>query len=110
MFPQPERQHEWLKRFVGEWTFTADCFMGPDQPSSQSTGTENVRMFGDLWVIGEMTTTMPGGGEMRSIMTLGDDVPAQPFQHSAHFRHAPSQDLAQGAWRAQVALCALIDT
>lgn len=73
MMSQPEKNHEWLKRFVGEWEFTAECSMGPNKPSETTKGSEKARMFGELWVIGEMTSGMPGGGEMKSIITLGYD-------------------------------------
>ena len=30
--PAPQVEHQWLDRMAGEWTFTTECSMGPDQP------------------------------------------------------------------------------
>lgn len=79
MFSPATAQHEWLKNFVGEWRFEAECVMGPGQPPSKSTGTETVRMLGYLWLICEGRGAMPGGGEMSSIMTLGFDPARNRF-------------------------------
>ncbi|MDX2132238.1 MAG: DUF1579 domain-containing protein [Planctomycetota bacterium] len=73
MMTPPQKQHEWLRRFVGEWTSEFECVMGPDQPAMKSKGREVVRMVGDLWVVFEGEGEMPGGGTMTSILTLGFD-------------------------------------
>ncbi len=77
--PKPRKEHEWLKRLVGEWTFEAECIMGPDQPPMQNTGSETVRSLGDLWTVGEWTSEMPEGGNCDSLMTLGFDPQRQRF-------------------------------
>lgn len=71
--PVPQKEHQWLQRLVGEWTFEAECSMGPDQPPMKNTGKETVRSLGGLWTIGEGLGEMPGGGTCQSIMTLGYD-------------------------------------
>ncbi len=74
MMSKPEQQHQWLKRFVGEWAFDSECFMGPDKPPAKSSGVEVVRMLGELWMVAEMHSEMPdGGGPMSAIMTVGFD-------------------------------------
>jgi hypothetical protein len=78
-FPQPQAEHKWLQKLVGEWTYEGDCSMGPDQPPSKMTGTETVRSLGGLWTIGEGTGGMPGGGTSMSVMTLGYDPVKQKF-------------------------------
>jgi len=75
----PHKEHFWLKKFVGEWTFESECSMGPDQPKMKTTGSESVRMLGDLWVIGEGRGEMPGGGEGRMIITVGYDPGKKKF-------------------------------
>lgn len=30
---EPQKEHEWLNKLVGNWTFEAECFMGPGQPT-----------------------------------------------------------------------------
>ncbi|MBX3384248.1 MAG: DUF1579 domain-containing protein [Phycisphaeraceae bacterium] len=64
-------EHRWLRRFLGEWSYEGECSMGPGQDSAKFKGVETVRAFGDLWVIGESVGEMPGGGEARSILTVG---------------------------------------
>ena len=77
--PEPRKEHQWLQRLVGEWTFEAECSMGPDQPPMKSTGKETVRSLGGLWTIGEGEGEMPGGGLCQSIMTLGFDPRTNRF-------------------------------
>jgi len=77
--PEPHKEHRWLQRLVGEWTFETECQMGPDQPPTKSSGQESVRSLGGLWTIGEGCGEMPVGGEYRSIMTLGFDPQTQRF-------------------------------
>lgn len=79
MQAEPQQQHHWLDRLVGDWTFEAECVMGPDQPPSKSGGTESVRSLGGLWTVGEGEGDMPGGGTTKSIMTLGYDPQQQCY-------------------------------
>lgn len=73
MQTEPQREHRWLHKFVGEWTFESECVMGPDQPPMKSQGVEVVRSLGGLWTIAEGEGEMPGAGLMKSVMTLGFD-------------------------------------
>lgn len=73
MMAEPTNEHRWLLRMVGEWSFEGECMMGPDQPPMKSTGNCVTRSLGDLWTLNEGWGEMPGGGEMRSIITLGYD-------------------------------------
>lgn len=79
MQAEPQRQHQWLSRLVGDWSFESECLMGPDQPPMKSQGVESVRSLGGLWTIGEgqCEATDPGG--MKSIMTLGYDPVSGQF-------------------------------
>jgi hypothetical protein len=76
---EPQAEHKWLQKLVGQWTFEADCVMGPDQPATKHTGSERVRSVGGLWTLGEGRGEMPGGGEMTSYMTLGFDPAKKRF-------------------------------
>lgn len=72
MIAEPTKEHAWLKRFVGEWTMQGECVMEPGKPPAKSSGRERVRMLGDLWIVGESTMELPGGGgTMDAILTLG---------------------------------------
>jgi hypothetical protein len=73
MMAEPTNDHRWLLRMVGEWTFEGECMMGPDQPAMKSGGRGSIRSLGDLWILNDGAGEMPGGGDMRSIMTLGYD-------------------------------------
>lgn len=73
MQSEPQKEHAWLKQLVGEWTFESEMAGGPDQPPAKYRGSENVRMIGDLWTLGEGTGEMPGGCTGTMLMTLGYD-------------------------------------
>lgn len=75
-----EPQHGWLHRLLGEWTYEAECSMGPDQPPMHSSGTERVHTLGGFWIIGEGEGQMPGGGMARTRLTLGYDARAKRFR------------------------------
>jgi hypothetical protein len=77
-FPEPQTDHLWLHQLVGEWSTESECIMGPDQPNMHVTGSEVVRSFGKLWIIGEGTGD-PQGGACDSIMTLGYDPRIKRF-------------------------------
>lgn len=77
--PEPQSQHLWLQKLVGEWSFESECSMGPDQPPIKNSGREVVRSLGKLWTIGEGTFDTPDGGSCDSVMTLGYDPDAKRF-------------------------------
>lgn len=77
---KPVREHEWLKKMVGKWNVESEMKMGPDGPTESSTGTETFEMFGDLWVLGEGESGMPGGGTMRYRVGLGYDVSFKEYR------------------------------
>jgi hypothetical protein len=73
MKAEPQKEHQWLQRLVGEWIYDGECAMGPGQPLSKFTGIESVRSLGGVWVVGEGQGEMPGGGAATTLMTLGYD-------------------------------------
>jgi hypothetical protein len=77
--PEPQKEHHWLHKLVGDWTFEGECSMGPDQPPMKNIGKETVRSLDGFWTIGEGTGAMPDGGTMHSIMTLGYDPQSKQF-------------------------------
>ncbi|MGH8521937.1 MAG: DUF1579 domain-containing protein [Gammaproteobacteria bacterium] len=70
---EPQKEHQWLQKLVGEWTFESDCHMGPGKPPEKFQGTESVRSLGGLWIMAEGQGEMPGGSAMTTMMTLGYD-------------------------------------
>lgn len=77
--PTPEKQHQWLSRLVGEWTFEHEAPPAPDQPPAKFRGTERVTMIGDVWAVCEGEVAMPDGTHVRNIMTLGYSPQKQTF-------------------------------
>ncbi|MFW6192241.1 MAG: DUF1579 domain-containing protein [Gemmatimonadota bacterium] len=76
---EPGREHEWLQRLVGEWSYEAEAKMGPDDPPHRDAGTESVRSLGGLWVLAEGQGEMPDGNPARTLMTLGYDPERERF-------------------------------
>src|SRR5829696_3590846 len=82
MTAEPQKEHHWLQRLVGEWTVEGEMKAEPGQPDWKSTGTESVRALGGLWIVAEGQSDwivaegqseMPDGGPDMSLMTLGYD-------------------------------------
>jgi Protein of unknown function (DUF1579) len=71
MKTEPQKEHQWLHRLVGEWTYEIDVPGEPGGPPSKMTGTESVRSFGGLWILGEGRGEMPDGSVAASLITLG---------------------------------------
>ncbi len=71
MKPEPQKEHEWLQRFVGEWTFEGEATMEPGKPPAKFSGTESVRSLGGFWILAEGQGEVPcsSGGYAT---TLGD--------------------------------------
>jgi len=77
--PEPQQEHKWLQRLVGEWTSEMEAAMGPDKPKETFRGTESVRSIGGLWMMCEGRGSMPDGGGSTTVMTLGYDPAKQRF-------------------------------
>ncbi|MCA9287780.1 MAG: DUF1579 domain-containing protein [Phycisphaerales bacterium] len=77
--PKPLPQHEWLRRFVGTWSYEHECVMKPGDPPMRATGRETVRAVGDLWLHMEGAGDVPTGGSMTYICLLGYDPDRQRF-------------------------------
>lgn len=76
---EPQDQHRWLHRMVGDWRFECEAVMALDQPPTHFTGTERVRSLGGLWVVGEGSGHMPDGRPSASLLTLGYDPDKRRF-------------------------------
>ena len=70
MQASPEKQHLWLQKLVGQWTFETDA---STPASEKAIGTERVRQVGDLWVVAEGEGRMPDGNAATTLMALGYD-------------------------------------
>lgn len=79
MMAEPQKEHGWLERLVGEWAYEAEAVMAPGQPPVKSEGTESVRSLGGRWVVGEGRGECPGGGPAHTMLTIGYDPARKRF-------------------------------
>jgi len=79
MTTEPQKEHEWLQKLVGEWTCESEAKMKPDEPPTKSQGTESVRSLGGLWILAEGQGEMPGCGAATMLLTLGYDPQKKRF-------------------------------
>lgn len=79
MQAEPQKEHQWLQKLVGAWTYEGECSMGSDQPTMKTSGSEEVRSIGGLWIAAEGSGEMPGGGAATTIMSIGYDPQKQRF-------------------------------
>jgi Protein of unknown function (DUF1579) len=79
MHADPQKQHQWLDQFIGEWISEVEWSMGSDQPPSKSNGTEVVKSLGGLWIIAEGVSEMPDASSDKTMMTLGFDPQSDRF-------------------------------
>lgn len=75
MTAESQKEHQWLQRLVGEWTYEGETVMSANEPPMKSNGTESVRALGDFWILAEGQGAMcgGGGGSATTLMTLGYD-------------------------------------
>lgn len=72
-FPEPVKEHQWLKQFVGQWESESEAMAGPGQEPMKCKGTMSSRMLGGFWVISDMTGDL-GGVNMTAVQTIGYDA------------------------------------
>ena len=68
--PPPQKEHEWLKQFVGEWESESEGSAGPGQPPIKCKGSMSSRMLGGFWVVSESKADVLGT-QMNAIQTIG---------------------------------------
>jgi len=79
MHAEPQKEHHWLQKLVGDWEFEGEAPSEPGKPADKFTGTESVRTLAGLWFVAEGRGEMPGGGEANTVMTLGYDPQRQRY-------------------------------
>lgn len=79
MLAQPQQEHRWLEKLLGEWAVESEAVMEPGKPPMKWRGTETVRSLGGLWILCEGRGEMPGGGVGLTLMTLGYDPAKKRF-------------------------------
>lgn len=73
MLAEPQKEHAWLQKLVGEWSYEHEAIMKPGEPPLKASGVESVRSLGGLWIVAEGRGEMPCGGDATMILTLGYD-------------------------------------
>jgi Protein of unknown function (DUF1579) len=76
---EPQMEHEWLQQLVGKWNYETEVITASGPSPEKSTGTENVRSLGELWILAEGQGEMPGCGAATTLMTLGYDPHQQRY-------------------------------
>lgn len=81
MFPQPTKEHEFLKKFVGEWESTGKTVAAPGQESMTCAAKFHNKMLGGFWLVSEIESEMPGmtGTKFNAMQTLGYDPKSQKY-------------------------------
>ena len=79
MKADPEPEHAWLGKLVGEWEYEVESPLQPGQTPVKLRGTETVRAIGNIWIVAEGVGAMPDGSEARTQMTLGYDPRQKRF-------------------------------
>lgn len=68
--PEPQKEHQWLARLVGEWTLEGEASMGPANPT-KFQGTERGRSLGGVWFIVDGEGAIPDLGSCRAPTARG---------------------------------------
>ena len=77
-FPAPQKEHEWLRQFVGEWESEAESAAVAGQPAMTCKGTMRSRMLGGFWVVSESEADMMGM-QFNAIQTIGYNPQAKKY-------------------------------
>ena len=76
---EPQKEHKWLERLVGEWTYEVEAIMGPGQPPVNTTGRQSTRSIGGVWIQCDSKGGMPDGEPATMVLTLGYDTAKKRF-------------------------------
>jgi len=77
-FPSPQKEHEWLQQFAGDWETHSKAMMGPDQPEIKCEGAIHSRMLGGFWIVSEMKSEAMGMA-MNGVQTIGYDAKKKKY-------------------------------
>jgi hypothetical protein len=71
--PKPQKEHEFLQKFVGDWESVGKGTMGEGQPEMECNGTASNRMLGGFWMVSNGKGDAMGS-PMETMMQLGFDT------------------------------------
>ncbi len=72
MMSGAEKEHQWLKKFVGEWDVVSQSPGGEGQPPVSIESVMKSSMLGELWLVNESEMDI-GGTKVKSIQLIGYD-------------------------------------
>lgn len=75
--PGPQKEHDLLKQFVGEWETEMDT-SGPGEKPMTCKGTMSSKMLGGFWIVSEIETEMMGA-PMKGLQTIGYDPKSKKY-------------------------------
>jgi hypothetical protein len=67
-----EQEHEWLKKFVGQWDVVSEGHGGEGQPAVKGKAVMKSSMLGQLWLVNASDMEI-SGMKMKSIQMIGYD-------------------------------------
>ncbi len=73
-----EKEHAWLKKFVGEWECNSKAPATPGSPAMECSGVMTSSMLGDLWLVNKVENKMQGVS-VHAIQTIGFDAKKKKF-------------------------------
>jgi len=74
-----QKEHLWLSKLTGDWSFEGECVMAPGQAPAKTRGAYTGRSLGGLWTLIEGEGECPDGSTAKSIITLGYDPQKKRF-------------------------------
>lgn len=77
-FPPPQKEHEWLQQFVGEWETESEVSGEAGQPGMKCSGTMKCRSLGGFWVVSDVKNDMPGFS-VSAVQMIGYDPKAKKY-------------------------------
>ena len=76
--PAPQKEHEWLQQFVGDWESEMEVNPGPGLEKSTCKGTSHSKALGGFWVVTEVKSEM-FGTPFTALQTVGYDPKAKKY-------------------------------
>lgn len=70
--PKPQKEHEFLQKFVGEWESVGKGIMAEGAEPMECTGTASNRMLGGFWIVSNGKGEVMGD-TMENVMQIGFD-------------------------------------
>ena len=77
-FPAPQKEHQLLQKFVGQWESESEGTMGPGQPVMKCKGPIHGRALGGFWVVCDMKSEIMGM-HIDAVLTLGFDPASKKY-------------------------------